>query len=295
MTNYTHGGTALAAAIFIALHTPPSQAASDVAGGAPQTFEQCLASDYQALSQAEHAQGDARDAATYAARAAAASAGQATAPDEILLRSAFLKERYVGELSSARVRLVDALAKTARSDAPAAAARAQSSFDCWLEQATEDLQAADIEACKQSFMTAMNTVEASPPPVAEVEALSPPPPPTPVTAPPVDNSYRVYFPFDRAVLDAAAMAVLEQVKADISSGAPRRLNVRGHASTIGAADHNMRLSQRRAEAVKAALEGMQINVESITTEARGEEDLPVPTADGVREPRNRQVFVTILP
>jgi OOP family OmpA-OmpF porin len=297
MKYLTHPGTALAAAIFIALHTPSASAETDVPAAGMHVFEQSLASDYQALSAAEAAQGDKRDAATYAARAAAAGAGQATAPDEIELRRGFLKDRYVQELSTARGRLLDALAKTARNDAPAATARAQSSFDCWLEQASEDLQPTDIEACKQSFMTAMNTVEASPQPVADVPA--PIPTPTPAPAPAyvakVNDTYRVFFDFDSAELDAAAMAVLERVKTDISSGEPYRLNVSGHTSSIGAADYNMRLSQRRADAVKAALEGMQLNVESIKTEARGEGGQLVPTDDGVREPQNRNAYITILP
>ena len=170
MNYHTHAGTVLAAAIFLATHAPPSSAATNVPAGSAQAFEQALASDYQALSNAERAAGDGRDAATYAARAAAASAGQPTAPDQVELRAAFLKERYVAELSSAHDRLIGALAKTARSDAPAAAARAQTSFDCWLEQAAEDLQPDDIAACKQSFMTAMTTVESSTQPVADVTA-----------------------------------------------------------------------------------------------------------------------------
>ena len=105
----------------------------------------------------------------------------------------------------------------------------------------------------------------------------------------------MFFDFDSAELDTAAMAVLERVKTDISSGEPYRLNVSGQTSSIGAADYNMRLSQRRASAVKAALEGMQLNVESIKTEARGEGGQLVPTDDGVREPQNRNAYITILP
>lgn len=296
MNNHTHSGTVLAAAVFLALHAPAGSAATDVPAAGAHLFEQSLASDYQALSVAESAQGDKRDAATYAARAAAASAGQPTAPDEVALRRDFLKDHYVEELSSAHDRLLAALAKTARNDAPAAAARAQTSYDCWLEQASEDLQPEDIEACKQSFMTAMNTVENSNQPVADV--APPPPAPEPAPAPvaaPVDDSYHVFFPFDSAEIDDEARAVLDQVKKDIASGAPHRLNVSGHASSVGAEDYNMRLSQRRANAVKAALVAMGVNAESISTEARGEGDQLVPTADGVHEPRNRQVFVTILP
>ena len=265
MTHFIHSGSVLAAAILLAAHAPSASAATDVPAAGTQIFEQSLASDYQALSNAESAQGDERDAATYAARAAAASAGQPTAPDEILLRGAFLKDRYVDELSTAHDRLLAALAKTARNDAPAAAAPAQTSFDCWLEQASEDLQPEDIAACKASFMTAMNTVESATQPVADVAPPVAAPAPPPVAAAPVDDSYHVFFPFDSSHIDAEATAVLEQVKNDIASGSPHRLKVSGHASSIGAQDYNMRLSQRRADAVKAALEGMGVNADIIFT------------------------------
>ncbi len=302
MTYLTHSGTALAAAILLAIHTPPSSAATDVPAASTHIFEQSLASDYQALSTAESAQGDERDAATYAARAAAASAGQPTAPDEVALRRAFLKDHYVDELSTAHDRLLSALAKTARNDAPAAAARAQTSYDCWLEQAAEDLQPEDIAACRQSFMTAMTTVESSTQPLADVPSPPPPPPPPPPPAPPVavvaatiPDSYRVFFPFDSAEITPEATTVLEQIKSDLSGTPMHRMTVIGHTSSIGTESYNQALSQRRADAVKAALLAMAINVERITTEARGEHDQLVQTADGVREPRNRQVFVVVSP
>ena len=296
MTHHTQSGTALAVAIFLALHAPPSTAETDVPAAGTHTFEQSLASDYQALSNAESAQGDERDAATYAARAAAASSGTPTAPDEVVLRGAFLKDRYVNELSAAHDRLLGALAKTARSDAPAAAARAQTSFDCWLEQSAEDLQPEDIEACKQSFLTAMTTVESSTQPVADVAPVATPePPPAALVAARVADSYHVFFDFDSAEMTAEAMTVLEQIKSDMSSPPPRRMVVIGHTCSTGTESYNQRLSQRRAEAVKSALLALAVNAESITTEARGEHDQLVATADGVREPRNRQVFVTVTP
>jgi outer membrane protein OmpA-like peptidoglycan-associated protein len=53
----------------------------------------------------------------------------------------------------------------------------------------------------------------------------------------------------------------------------------------------MRLSQRRADAVKAELVKLGIPASEITTVAKGESDPLVPTADGVREPRNRRVEI----
>ena len=317
MTNYTHGGTALAAAIFIALHTPSALAATDTAGGAPRTFEQCLASDYQALSNAEHAQGDARDAATYAARAAAAGAGQATAPDEILLRSAFLKERYVGELSTARGRLMDALAKTARSDAPAAAARAQSAFDCWLEQATEDLQPDDIEACKQSFMTAMTTVESSTQPVADVAPPVAPldsdgdgvidpndkcpgtPPGVKVNAegcPEVGSTLMslqgVNFDTDSAKLKAESTTILDQAVEVLNQQAVA-VRVEGHADSRGSDAYNQSLSDKRARSVMDYLVSKGVDAARLSSAGYGESKPVVANDSAANMAKNRRVDLVV--
>jgi outer membrane protein OmpA-like peptidoglycan-associated protein len=56
----------------------------------------------------------------------------------------------------------------------------------------------------------------------------------------------------------------------------------------------MKLSQRRAEAAKAYLVRNGIAANRITTEARGERDPLVQTADGVREPQNRRVAINIM-
>ena len=61
--------------------------------------------------------------------------------------------------------------------------------------------------------------------------------------------------------------------------------------TSGPADYNLRLSVRRAEAVKAVLVDAGIPAENITTIGRGQEDLLVPTPDDVREPQNRRAQI----
>ena len=51
------------------------------------------------------------------------------------------------------------------------------------------------------------------------------------------------------------------------------------------------LVKRRADAVKAEMVRMGVPANDIATVARGESSLLVPTADGVREPRNRRVEI----
>ena len=53
----------------------------------------------------------------------------------------------------------------------------------------------------------------------------------------------------------------------------------------------MRLSQRRAEAIKAELVKNGVPANEISVVAKGESQPLVPTADGVREPQNRRVQI----
>ncbi|MGQ0661750.1 OmpA family protein, partial [Sphingosinicella sp.] len=55
------------------------------------------------------------------------------------------------------------------------------------------------------------------------------------------------------------------------------------------------LSQRRANNVATYLEGRGVPRASISTEAFGESRPLVETADGVREPQNRRVEITMGP
>src|SRR4030095_3750919 len=57
--------------------------------------------------------------------------------------------------------------------------------------------------------------------------------------------------------------------------------------------YNMALSLRRANAVKDALVKLGVPAAAITTVGRGEAGLLVQTGDGVREPQNRRVEITI--
>lgn len=260
---------------------PMNQLASTQPSGA--AFDNALAQDYAALSKAEKFQGDHRDADTYAERAKAAAEGQSPGPDQIELRQPFLKHKYVSELSDARQRLVAALDKTGRTKAPEDAARAQTSYDCWVEQASEDLQPADINACKQAFMDAIAKVEA-----ALVEEV----PPAPEVAVPPET-YLVFFDLDKADVTPEGMSIVESAAADANQTPFKRIMAFGHADTSGTDSYNRDLSQRRADAVKSALAEFGVQADTIETEALGETQPLVPTDDGVREPQNRRVEVVI--
>jgi len=122
------------------------------------------------------------------------------------------------------------------------------------------------------------------------ETVAPPPP---APAAPTAPSYMVFFDWDRSDLSAQAMQTIHQVSQAYRTKGSARVTATGHTDTSGPADYNMALSLRRANAVKSALVQDGVPAANISVIGRGEADPLVPTADGVREPQNRRVVITL--
>ena len=71
------------------------------------------------------------------------------------------------------------------------------------------------------------------------------------------------------------------------------VRVSGHADKSGTDRYNDALSKRRADAVLNTLTQQGLQRSRTTVESFGESRPLVDTADGVREPQNRRVEVTI--
>jgi adhesin transport system outer membrane protein len=67
----------------------------------------------------------------------------------------------------------------------------------------------------------------------------------------------------------------------------------GHTDTVGSSENNTMLSMQRAKAIADRLRAAGLNPSALTLESHGEKQPLVPTQDGVPEPRNRRVQVTI--
>ncbi len=131
---------------------------------------------------------------------------------------------------------------------------------------------------------AFNTV---PPPAPVVEA--PPAPPRVEAA----RTYLVFFDWDRADLTDRARQIINEAAQATTRVAVTRIEVAGHTDKSGTPRYNQGLSQRRAANVAAELVRLGVPRNAITTQAFGESQPLVQTADGVREPQNRRVEIIL--
>jgi OmpA family len=105
--------------------------------------------------------------------------------------------------------------------------------------------------------------------------------------------FLVYFDTGEATLGPGATQVVADAAREYQETGAAQIEVVGHTDTTGSADHNLELSQRRAETVADELIRQGVPATDIATIGRGEEDLLVPTTDGVNEPQNRRVEIVV--
>lgn len=102
---------------------------------------------------------------------------------------------------------------------------------------------------------------AAPPPPAPPAPPPPPPPPSPTR---VTFSADSLFDFDRATIRRAGGESLDRFAVDLKGTRYDQVAVTGHTDRLGRHDYNLRLSTRRAEAVKAHLVRAGIAADRIT-------------------------------
>ncbi len=256
------------------------------AEGSGDSFTRSLTEEYKDFTVFEADEMyDWADAGHFARKGLRAANGEVVEPEPISEWS--LPDEHVGELTSARSRLVSALGP-GRESAPETAARAQGRFDCWIEQQEENHQPDHIAACRDEFFSALAMLEkANEPPEPEPETAIQQ---AAMTAP---ETFIVYFDFDSSAIDSAGQSVINNALAKAQQMGSSEFSVTGHADRAGAEDYNLALSLKRANAVRSALVGGGASEGAIGVAGRGEGELAVPTADGVREPGNRRVEIIL--
>ncbi len=244
------------------------------------TFGDALKSEYVMLATLERDEGDWSDAAFFNSKGRAAAMGQDAGPQMVSERD--IPEEAMGDLTAAHDRLTAALAAGKESN-PAAAAKAQAMFDCWMQEQEENFQPDDIAFCRDGFEAAMEALK--PMPMAK-------PKPAPAPAP-MPQTFVVYFGFDSTMVDDAGMSTIDTIISTFKAMNASSVDISGHTDTMGSADYNMMLAQKRADAIAAALGGQIMG--GIIVNSYGEGRLAVATGDEVNEGANRRVEVVVTP
>lgn len=241
-------------------------------------FNKAMYGEYITLSQKEFNEGDYGNSDKFAVRARSSAGNTTVQPEEMSARQ--IPADKVSELTTARGRLVTALNAGARERLPRDAAKAQAMFDCWMEE-TEEANAVDpdLEACRAGFFEAL----------AKIEVAAPGAPPAAGRS----ETFLVYFDFNKAILNDKGKAEIGRAIAHAKAINAQFVVLEGHADRAGADPYNKRLSQARVATVKQAIQASGVNVQ-FRDSAEGESRPPVPTADGVREARNRVVIVRVV-
>jgi OOP family OmpA-OmpF porin len=153
---------------------------------------------------------------------------------------------------------------------PEACAEAMALYDHYVE-ALYQAPGEDPEMAEEQFLAAL----------AECQGAGP------------MEGVAVFFGFDRSDLTNAARNVVEDVVAMMGDLMDDAVSVVGHTDTVGGNAYNQALSERRAASVRDYMVSLGVPSSAIFTAGRGEQELRVPTADGVREAENRRVEISV--
>lgn len=237
------------------------------------TFSSQLGHEYYALADYAASGQDWVDADYFARKSIAASKGEAAPPEDN--RNWGIPEQANrgtrDEMEQQRQRLLTALNSGGKQKYPVLAAQAQTRYDCWVERSEANLQAEFRGTCHRQFLATLS----------DLEVLLHPPGP-----------YNAYFAFDGRTLGNEAEQQVSEAAATIPQAGTARARIVAWADRSGSPDYNMKLAQARADAVRAKLVAGGMAANRIDEEVKGESDVPVPTPDGVREPRNRLVQIS---
>ncbi len=275
---------------------------------APAPFNAGLQREYAAVGEEFLAESDHQHADIMIRKGFAAGTGASVLPENP--RSWWLPNRSRAELYDWHGKLLAALDANNRASRPAAAARAQVMYDCWVEQEHEDIwmrdltaglarkenlyQPEDIARCRNAFFCAMFEMGVQVP----IQC---------VTARDINFIFDLprRLPGSRADLwpggveretgssAPSGVAAVDALIGAMRAAPPSTVQLKGHTDTVGGVPYNQALSERRALLIRNELMVGGINPARITYRGVGKAELAVPTPDQRREVRNRRVSYTL--
>lgn len=113
------------------------------------------------------------------------------------------------------------------------------------------------------------------------------------TQPPLPQRFLLYFKIGSADLTEQSELAIDDVFEAIRLRGPSAISVIGHTDTLSGQRWNEQLGLIRAQAVADLLRNRNIEVIDLHVTSHGERNLLIETPDGVSEPRNRRVEISI--
>jgi outer membrane protein OmpA-like peptidoglycan-associated protein len=126
-----------------------------------------------------------------------------------------------------------------------------------------------------------------------LEIVGPVPSPPDLPPEPPAQSFMIFFGFDKCNITPEADNVLNQAAQAARQMGSVTVQIVGHTDTRGTHAYNRKLSLCRAHATKTNLVDKGVPANAIATSGKGETELLVQTADGVKEPQNRRATVDL--
>lgn len=111
--------------------------------------------------------------------------------------------------------------------------------------------------------------------------------------PPLPQRFQLYFKTGSAELTQESEQAIEQVFEAIRQRGPAAVSVIGHTDTVSGPRWNEQLGLIRARTVADMLRKRHIEVIDLSILSHGKRNLLIQTPDGVSEPRNRRVEISV--
>jgi len=158
----------------------------------------------------------------------------------------------------------------------------------WTDKCPNTPAGAKVNAlgCEPEVAVVQEAPVAAPAPVVEP---APAPAPAPVADQPIMSFEDVNFDFDKATLRPTADAKIDQAVAYVLERNVEKFELRGYADSIGSEAYNVKLSQRRADAVRNAMIKKGAPADRIVAKGYGESDPIASNATKEGRAQNRRV------
>jgi outer membrane protein OmpA-like peptidoglycan-associated protein len=128
--------------------------------------------------------------------------------------------------------------------------------------------------------------------IANALCKPPPPPPPPPLPPPVKQKLvlrGVHFDFNKSKIRPGDAAVLDEAVSTLKANPNVTVNVNGYCDAIGGEEYNLKLSDRRADAVEDYLEKAGIPASQLITHGYGKTNFVATNDTAEGRAQNRRV------